>query len=127
MASVMNLHLKYRLWIAEMNADINVLRILNDYLHWFKSQPNSKNIENEIDTYEEHLLNLRKELDALRHEMHITKMKLAVLSKDKQAGMHDVKDIIKHKACKEHYKVFRKKFAVIKKDFKKLELEEQHN
>ena len=32
MASIMTLHLEYRLWIAEMNADINVLRIFDDYL-----------------------------------------------------------------------------------------------
>ena len=30
--SAMSLHLQYRLWIAELNFDINVLRIFGDYL-----------------------------------------------------------------------------------------------
>ena len=117
----MNLHLKYRLWISEMNADINVLRIFNDYLHWFKAQQNSKYVENEICIFEEHFQALRKELDELRHDMHLIKMKLGGLSKDEDAGIQEVKDAIDYKASKEHYKTFRKKFAAIKKEFKKLQ------
>ena len=30
--TIMTLHLRYRLWIAEMNFDINVLRIFEDYI-----------------------------------------------------------------------------------------------
>ncbi len=36
--SIMSLHLGYRLWIAEMNFDINVLRIFNDYLEELSSK-----------------------------------------------------------------------------------------
>lgn len=120
MRSVMDLHLKYRLWISEMNADISVLRILNDYLRWFKAQQNGKSVEKEIGTFEGQFQGLRKELDELRHEMHITKMKLAVLSKNEDAPLQEVKDAIGYKANKEHYKTFRKKFTAVIKDFKKL-------
>ena len=36
--SVMSLHLQYRLWIAELNFDINVLRIFGDYLARIEKQ-----------------------------------------------------------------------------------------
>ena len=121
MASVMRLHLKYRLWIAEMNADINVLRIFNDYVLWLKSNGNSKDVEERIKLYEKNFSELRKELDDLRHEMHITKMKLAALSKDENADIEAVKQDINYLAGKERYEAFREKFTAIKKEFKKLE------
>lgn len=117
----MRLHLKYRLWIAEMNADINVLRIFNDYLGWLKQQNNIKEIERCINSYQQQFAELRKELDELRHEMHIVKMKLAALSKNGTTESANIKEVIGHKACKERYKAFRKNFLETKKEFTKLE------
>ena len=121
MASIMRLHLKYRLWIAEMNADISVLRIFNDYLGWLKQNKHTRQVENCIDSYLQRFAELRKELDELRHEMHIVKMKLAALSKNGSTESDDIKEVIAHKDCKERYKAFRKKFLETKKEFTKLE------
>lgn len=117
----MRLHLKYRLWIAEMNANTSVLRIFNDYLGWLKQNKNTRPVENCIDSYLQRFADLRKELDELRHEMHIAKMKLAALSKNGSTESNNIKEVISHKACKERYKTFRKKFAETKKEFTKLE------
>ena len=116
----MRLHLKYRLWIAEMNADTSVLRIFNDYLGWLEQKDNTREIDNCINTYKQQFAELRKELDELRHEMHIVKMKLAALSKQGNAEV-DIKELVGFKACKERYKTFRKKFSETKKEFTKLE------
>ncbi len=121
MASVMRLHLKYRLWIAEMNSDINVLRIFNDYVLWLKTHNNSKDVEERIKLHEKSFSELRKELDELRHEMHITKMKLAALSKDEKLDIEAVRQDINHVANRERYEAFREKFTAMKKEFKKLE------
>ncbi len=123
MASIMRLHLKYRLWIAEMNADINVLRILNDHVVWLKTHNNSKDVERNVLHYEEHFLSLRRDLDELKHEMHITKMKLAAFSKDKQADVQAIKSNIGYTNHKEQYKKFRKRFSFLKREFKKMEAE----
>jgi chromosome segregation ATPase len=121
MASVMRLHLKYRLWIAEMNSDINVRRIFNDYVLWLKTHNHSKDVEERIKLHEKNFSELRKELDELRHEMHITKMKLAALSKDESLDMEAVRQDINHVANRERYEAFREKFTAMKKEFKKLE------
>lgn len=42
MPSVNSLHLQYRLWIAELNEDINALRIFNDYLAEVSLKQNNK-------------------------------------------------------------------------------------
>jgi hypothetical protein len=119
MASIMRLHLKYRLWIAEMNADINVLRIFNEYLLWLKTY--NKDAAELAKGYEQSFSELRKELDELRHEMHLTKMKLAALSKNESLDIEAVKKDINHLASKERYEAFREKFTAMKKEFKKLE------
>jgi hypothetical protein len=118
MASIMRLHLQYRLWIAEMNADINVLRIFDDYVMLLEEKQNDADTMQQINNYKERFLDLRNELDKLRHEMHLTKMKLAALSKNSDEPADDLEKDVRHKECKERYKSFRKKFSEIKKEFK---------
>ena len=73
MASIMGLHLQYRLWIAELNADINALRIFDDYLAEIALKNNTDNVVNHIKDYKEQFLSLRSKIDDLKHEMHINK------------------------------------------------------
>ena len=119
MDSVMRLHLQYRLWIAAMNADISVLRIFDDYILWLETKKSNADAITQIDDYKKQFLSLRTELDELRHEMHIAKMKLAAFSKKHSEPIENIKNIIRHKECKERYKTFRRKFSKIKKEFKK--------
>ena len=107
MASITGLHLQYRLWIAEMNADINVLRIFDDYL----SEITEKNPDlNEVSNYKNQFTGLRKEMDDLRHEMHLNKMNLAALAKNPDPSITDIEVTINHKEISARYTAFRKKF-----------------
>jgi len=114
------LHLRYRLWIAEMNADINVLRILEDCLKEFKDR---KDLELNIivDNLYGLFLSLRKEIDELRNEMHILKMKLATYLREGQPATYKTYIADRHIAIKKHYSVFKKMFARAKFDFKDFE------
>ena len=69
----MSLHLRYRLWIAEMNSDIDVLRIFGDYLKELVSKGDNPEVKNRIDYFQQQFINLRKDIDELRDEMHILK------------------------------------------------------
>ncbi len=119
MGSVMRLHLQYRLWIASMNADINVLRIFDDYISWLETKKNNAEAIKRIDDYKKQCFNLRNELDELRHEMHLIKMKLAAVSRKHGEPTENIKNIIHHKEYKDRYKIFRKKFSKTKKELKK--------
>ena len=72
--SIMALHLRYRLWIAEMNFDINVMRILEDYITELTPKSSAPEIKKGIERFDGDLVTFRKEVDDLRHEMHILKM-----------------------------------------------------
>lgn len=54
----MRLHLRYRLWIAEMNADITVLRIFDDYIAEIKkNDPQTKGV---ISDFQKQFIDFRK-------------------------------------------------------------------
>ena len=80
--SAMTLHLKYRLWIAELNFDINVLRIFGDYLTELRAKRKETEVKSKADYFEKSFQVLRTEIDELRHEMHIGKMKLGAYGRD---------------------------------------------
>src|SRR3954469_11753207 len=80
--SLMSLHLRYRLRIAEMNCDINVLRIFEDYLSELKAKRNEPEVAAKIDEFSKRFVDVRKEIDELRDAMHIVKMELAALSRE---------------------------------------------
>jgi hypothetical protein len=121
MASIMGLHLQYRLWIAEMNADINVLRIFDDYLADITLKNNTGDVLKRIKEYKAQFLSLRNNIDDLRHEMHMNKMHLAAMAKRPRSSVKNIARTIKHREVKNRYKLFRKTFDKTKREFQKFE------
>jgi len=64
--SIMGLHLRYRLRIAEMNADINILRIFDDYLKELSSKKDKPEVKNKIDYFQKQFTSFRKEIDEVK-------------------------------------------------------------
>ncbi len=122
MASLMNLHLQYRLWISNMNEDINVLRILQDYINDGKTKTTDAATLDKLNTYLSIFVDTRKELDDIRHEMYLNKMRIAALEKADNAQEGDVEKDIHHEEIKKRYEDFKAKFKEMKKEFKKLEI-----
>ena len=116
----MTLHLRYRIWIAEMNSDIDLLRIYNDYLQELKALNNTIKLKNEIERFETAFSSLRNEIDTLRNEMHLLKMKLATFVREKKQLDYSDYKTDNHKLLKKKYISLSKKFGSIKADLKKL-------
>ncbi|MEP6683795.1 MAG: hypothetical protein ABJA35_11065 [Parafilimonas sp.] len=121
MASVTSFHLQYRLWIAELNSDINILRIFDDYLADISTSNKTEDALKYIKNYKQQFSVLRKSIDELRHDMHINKMELAAIAKKPGISIKIIEKNIKHKEVKERYRLFRKTFDRTKKDFQKFE------
>ena len=121
MATVTALHLQYRLWIADMNADIDVMRILNDYLTSSITKDDNGDALKRNDDFKKKFSNLRTELDAIRHEMHLNKMKLASLNKDQNQSLKKIENEIGHQALKERYTLFKKIFSKTKAEFQQFQ------
>jgi uncharacterized coiled-coil DUF342 family protein len=117
----MGLHFRYRLWIAEMNYHINILRIFEDYVGELTSKKNEPEVKRGIEKFELEFVNIRKEIDQLRHEMHLAKMTLAAYSK--QIKSLDAKALVKdnHADLRKRYLAYRKTFERVKKEFGQFE------
>jgi predicted RNase H-like nuclease (RuvC/YqgF family) len=120
-SGTMALHFRYRLWIAEMNSHINIMRIFDDYIAELSSKKNEAAVKSGIESYQKEFINLRKEIDELKHEMHLAKMDLAAFSR--QAKKDDLISFSKkiHSDMKKRYLTYRKGFEKIKKDFGQFE------
>jgi predicted nucleic acid-binding Zn-ribbon protein len=119
--SIMGLHFRYRLWIAEMNFHINILRICEDYVAEISSKKNEPEVKRGIETFEKEFVTLRKEIDQLRHEMHLAKMTLAASSK--QVKTLDAKALVQdnHVDLRKRFLAYRKMFDRVKKEFVQFE------
>jgi hypothetical protein len=121
MPSVMGLHMRYRLWIAEMNYDINIIRILEDYLAELSPKDLAPDLKHKTEGFKKGFISLRKEIDDLRHEMHILKMNLAAYAREGKTITPETYKGDNHEAVEERFRGFKAGFETMKKDFEHLE------
>jgi hypothetical protein len=119
--SIKGLHLRYRLWIAELNFDINVLHIFEDYLIELSAKDNIPEIKKGIAEFVNKFIKHRNEIDELRHEMHLIKMKLAAHARLMKMYTHANYKSDNHQLLKKRYTAFKKTFAETKKAFSAFE------
>jgi uncharacterized coiled-coil DUF342 family protein len=119
--TLMSLHLHYRLWIAELNSDINVLRIFDDYLAELSAKKEEPEVRTGIESFQSQFISTRKEIDELRHEMHLIKMKLGEHSRVGKALSYETYREDNHQTLEERYKTYRKHFNKLKDDFSTFE------
>jgi hypothetical protein len=121
MPSIMGLHMRYRLWIAEMNYYINIIRILEDYLAELSPKSNDTEIKTAIAKFKQQFIELRKEIDDLRHEMHMLKMALAAYAREGKTITLETYQNDNHEALAKRFLHFQSTFEKMKKDFEALE------
>ncbi|MFI5154139.1 MAG: hypothetical protein ACHQET_12440 [Chitinophagales bacterium] len=115
--SIMSLHLRSRLMIAELNSDINVIRIFEDCMEELKDKKNDQEVKSGIEFFKKQFVQTRKEIDDLRHEMHMVKMQLGEYSREKKKIESKSKLNADRIALKKRYIEFRKSFEKTKKEF----------
>ena len=114
--SNMRLHLQYRLWIADMNADITVLRIFDDYFAELSSRKPDTQTQKTLEGFKQKFSSSRKEIDELKHEMHLEKMKLAANLRTAASEKVPATTSNNHPGLEKRYIAFRKNFDKLKKD-----------
>ena len=115
--AIMTLHLRYRLWIAEMNFDINVLRIFEDYIQELSHKNEQPEVKTGIENFKDKFTDIRIEIDELRHEMHLRKMKLAAVSRQGKQLDDETYKAERHDDLMKQYIDFRKKIDRLKIEF----------
>ena len=119
--SVMSLHLQYRLLIAQLNFDINVLRIFGDYLTELRARRKEPEMKTKSDYFEKEFSALRAEIDEIRHEMQMGKMKLGAFSRETQPFDYKIFSKENHGPLKKRLADYKNKFKKINKEFEEFE------
>ena len=119
--TLMSLHLKYRLLIAELNFDINVLRIFGDYLTELRAKRKEAEVRSKNDYFEKQFLGLRTEIDEIRHEMQLGKMNLGAFAREGQAFDYKSYNKETHAPLKARLAAYHARFKAIKKEFGEFE------
>ncbi|HEX4851193.1 MAG TPA: hypothetical protein VFV08_10320 [Puia sp.] len=119
--SLMGLHFRYRLWIAEMNSHINIIRIFDDYVAELSTRKNEPIVKKGIEEFKQQFIDLRKSIDELRHEMHLAKMSLAADSRQNKNGKKISVSKTIHVGLRKRYRNYKKLFEKVKADFGKFE------
>ncbi|HEY2647591.1 MAG TPA: hypothetical protein VGI38_00280 [Puia sp.] len=119
--SLMSLHLKYRLVIAELNFDINVLRIFGDYLTELRTKRKEPEVRAKSDHFEKEFYALRTEIDDIRHEMQLVKMKLGAFSRETQPFDFKIFNKESHSPLRKRLLAYKNRFKKINKEFEEFE------
>lgn len=114
--SMISLHLRYRIWIAELNLDINLIRIYKDYLNDLASAGNDNSAGASVSKFEQGLENCRTEIDELKNDLHLLKMKLAGYTRKQKVFDNETYKADDHAGMKQRYTGFRKKFESLKNE-----------
>ena len=115
--SVLHSHyLHYRLWIAEINFYVNVLRILDDSVKERAAVTSSPAEKKKIAVFNQSFTAIRTEKDEVKHEIHLCKMRLAAYLRANKPEEDEA-------AEKEKYVVAEKLFLAIQLKFEKLKKE----
>jgi hypothetical protein len=115
--SVMSLHLKYRLLIAELNFDINVLRIFGDYLAELRIKRKEPEVKSKSDYFEKEFQALRSEIDEIRHEMQLGKMKLGAFARETKPFDYKIFNKENHSPLKKRHSAYKANFKKINQEF----------
>ena len=115
--SILKLHLQYRLLISEMNSDITILRILEDYLKEILLKKSESGIARNVKYFKNNFAQFRKENEDLRDKMHLKKMKLFALLKEKKVLDLKTYTSDNHQMILKLFKKYHKNFDKIKNEF----------
>jgi uncharacterized coiled-coil DUF342 family protein len=100
-----------------MNFDINILRIFEDYVQELLQKNKLPEVADGISAFKKKFADIRNEIDELRHEMHLHKMKLAAISREGIQPEDQTYLADAHDAIQIQFLDFRKKIEMLKTEF----------
>ncbi len=109
-------HLRFRLWIAELNFYINALRIYNDYLDQRTGVKDEKLLK-KINYFKQTFDDFRKEIDDSKHEMHLVKMTLAATLRESEQAPDEKCETEKFNLLQDQFTSLNKKFNSLKEEY----------
>ncbi|HWC54878.1 MAG TPA: hypothetical protein VG676_14930 [Chitinophagaceae bacterium] len=120
--SLQSLHLEYKLWIAELNFDVEMIRIFEAHLEKIASvNKNNKEVLSKVEHFQNQFIRQREVIDELKHDLHTSEVQLAAFTQEMSTVGYDSERMDNHSGLRERFLTFRKIFSDLKYEFHSFE------
>jgi hypothetical protein len=117
------LHVEYQSWIAELNFDIELIRIFEGHLEYIASQTSSKKVLAKVEQFQNQFIRQREVIDELRHDLNVSEKQLAAFVRDMAPIGYENERLDNHSELREKFLTFRDLFEEMKIRFRYFESE----
>ena len=117
------LHLEYQIWIAELNFDIQLIKIFEDHLAYIVSHNTSKRLLPAIEQFQNQFIRQHEVIDELKHDLNISEKQLAAFVRDMVTIGYENERLDNHPGLRERFFTFRNLFEDLKTRFRHFEAE----
>jgi hypothetical protein len=117
------LHLEYQLWIAELNFDIELIKVFENHLTNIVSHNTSKRMLPLIEQFQNQFIRQREVIDELKHDLNISERQLAAFVRDMVSVGFENERLDNHSELRERFLIFRNLFEDLKSRFRQFETE----
>jgi len=117
------LHIEYKLWIVELNFDIELIKIFEGHLASIVSHNATKKLMPQIEQFQNQLICQREVIDELKHDLNISERQLAAFVREMVPVGFENERLDNHSGLRERFLTFRNLFEDLKSRFRQFETE----
>ena len=117
------LHLEYRIWIVELNFDLQLLSVFEDHLGFLASRVNSKSVMARVEQFQNQFIRQREVIEELKHDLNVSEKQLAAFVRDMAPIGYENERLDNHPELRERFLTFRNLFDDLKIRFRYFEAE----
>jgi hypothetical protein len=117
------LHIEYKLWIAELNFDIELIKIFEAHLAYIATHNTSKEPAPRIEQFQNQFIRQREVIDELKHDLNTSEKQLVAFVRDMGPVGFENERLDNHPELREKFLTFRNLFEDLKIRFRYFESE----
>jgi hypothetical protein len=119
---IQRLHLEYKLWIAELNFNIEMINVFEAHLENIVT-PNlyNKDVLGKIEHFQNQFIRQHEVIDELKHDLHTSEIQLAAFTHEMAPVGYEFERLDNHSGLRERFLIFRKIFNDLKEEFHSFE------
>jgi hypothetical protein len=115
---IKNLHLEYKLWIAELNFDNEMINIFESHLENIILQnPAKKDLLPQVEHFQNQFIRQREVIDDLKHHLNLSERQLASFTREMSPIGYEFERLDNHPHLRDQFLTFRKIFNELKEEF----------
>jgi hypothetical protein len=115
------LHVEYQFWTAELNFDVELIKIFESHLAFIASGNTVKKLMPRIEQFQNQFIRQREVIDELKHDLNVSEKQLAAFVRDMSPIGFDNERLDNHSELRERFLTFRDLFDDLKARFRQFE------